>query len=66
MINTRRKFIYSSLAAAMIYSFRYAYSAGVNGSGIPGSPEMLKYQALWKAMNASNPKQKSIHQFNSK
>ncbi len=64
MINTRRKFIYSSLAAAMISSFRYAYSAGVNGSGIPGSPEMLKYQALWKAMNASNPKQKSIHQFN--
>ena len=32
-------------------------AAGVNGSGIPGSAEMIRLQEQWQPMNASEAKQ---------
>ena len=64
MIITRRHFVYSGLAAAMLPAFKNAYAAGVNGSGIPGSPEMIKFHALWEVMNSSVDKQLGIERFN--
>ena len=55
MIITRRNFIYST-AVSLFPAFMNAYTAGVNGS-VWGSPEMLKFEALWKKMNESMPKQ---------
>ena len=39
-------------------------AAGVNGSGIPGSPEMVKLHELWKPLNASPAKQRGRERFN--
>ena len=64
MIITRRNFIYSTAAVSLFPAFMNAYAAGVNGSGIPGSPEMLKFEALWKKMNESMPKQIGRERFN--
>lgn len=64
MIITRRHFVYSGLAASLLPAFKDAYAAGVNGSGIPGSPEMIKFQALWEVMNSSIDKQRGIERFN--
>ena len=64
MITTRRQFVNSTIAATLLPAFKNVYAAGVNGSGIPGSPEMIKFQALWKTMNASVDKQIGIDRFN--
>lgn len=37
---------------------------GKNGSGIPGSPEMLELEARWRPMNASEAKQRGRDRFN--
>lgn len=39
-------------------------AAGVNGSGIPGSAEMIRLQEQWQPMNASKAKQQGRKRFN--
>ena len=48
----------------LIYSTCSLPAAGVNGSGIPGSPEMIRLHKLWKPMNASPAKQRGRDRFN--
>ena len=39
-------------------------ASGVNGSGIPGSEEMLELEAKWKPLNHSAAKQRGRERFN--
>ena len=48
----------------LAYSTCSLPAAGVNGSGIPGSPEMIKLHELWKPLNASPAKQRGRERFN--
>ncbi len=58
MKNSRRNFMWSSLAVSTLSLTRWGWAAGVNGSGIPGSPEMIELGEKWKALNASDAKQR--------
>ena len=40
------------------------FAAGVNGSGISGSAEMIRLQEQWQPMNASEAKQRGRKRFN--
>ena len=46
------------------YSASFLAAAGVNGSGIPGSPEMVKLHKQWKPLNSSSAKQRGRERFN--
>ena len=46
------------------YSASFLHAAGVNGSGIPGSPEMVKLHKQWKPLNSSSAKQRGRERFN--
>lgn len=48
----------------MLPMFRNLYAAGVNGSGVPGSPEMVRLGNLWRAMNESAFKEEGRKKFN--
>ena len=37
---SRRSFAYTGLSTATLMSLNWSFAAGLNGSGIPGSPEM--------------------------
>jgi alpha-L-fucosidase len=64
MKNSRRRFVLSSLAVSTLSMIRRGWAAGVNGSGIPGSPEMLELGEKWQVMNRSAAKQRGRDRFN--
>ena len=67
MTMKRRDFSRALMAGTMSAScgaLTKVFAAGVNGSGIPGSPEMLKLEAMWKPLNASAPKERGRERFN--
>ena len=64
MKNSRRNFMWSSLAVSTLSMTRWGWAAGVNGSGIPGSPEMIELGKKWKMMNESDAKQRGRDRFN--
>jgi alpha-L-fucosidase len=64
MKNSRRNFMWSSLAVSTLSITRWGWAAGVNGSGIAGSPEMIELGEKWKALNSSDAKQRGRDRFN--
>ena len=60
---SRRSFVYTGLGAASLMSLRWSFAAGLNGSGIPGSPEMLAFESAWNVLNRSEAKQRGRDQF---
>ena len=66
-MNDRRTFLKTMFASSAMISFgtlSNVFAGGPSGSGIPGSPEMLRLQALWNPMNQSPAKQRGRARFN--
>ena len=60
---SRRSFAYTGLSTATLMSLNWSFAAGLNGSGIPGSPEMEALEAAWSVLNQSQAKQLGREQF---
>ena len=64
----KRHFFVIATGCTVVFLLAYSTcslpAAGVNGSGIPGSPKMVKLHELWKPLNASPAKQRGRERFN--
>ena len=64
MIAPRTFALFCLAALATPHLPTHAIAAGVNGSGIPGSPEMVELGKQWHVMNSSPAKQRGRDRFN--
>ena len=60
---SRRVFVYKGVGALSLISLNWSFAAGLNGSGIPGSPEMLAFESAWRELNSSGAKQTGRDKF---
>ena len=60
---SRRVFVYKGVGALSLISLNWSFAAGLNGSGIPGSPEMLAFESAWRELNSSSAKQTGRDKF---